>query len=414
MDSLLNKLIYARFLRSTHGVFASGSLPLCALLFVLSPLVFPPFSNAQIPVVASKNFPKPLAEKTEDGFRVPNPNPTFVFPKDHGSHPDFKIEWWYLTGHLFGPTNERFGFQATFFRRAGSPPNTQPLPENRFRSNEIYLFHAALLDTRTGQFLHHERLARAGWEATSSSDGPNLKVGDASLQMPDPTRERFLLEAHIRDAASFSLILNPAKPLVVFGKDGVSRKGNSDTAASWYLTFPRLRTEGIVQIGDTKIPVHGETWMDHEISSSQLTDNQSGWDWAGIQLDDGREIMTYRLRLKDGSTDPASALSWVSRQGQTTQYGAEQFRWEGRGVWRSPHTQAQYPLPVLLTCPDPDTGATLELTLQPLAMDQELGGAQSGLSYWEGACNVLKAGQKIGSAYVELTGYSGDLSKRLK
>jgi predicted secreted hydrolase len=370
--------------------------------------------------------PPPLIERTEDGFRVPQPQPTFQFPKDHGSHPEFKIEWWYLTGHLFGPAKERFGYQVTFFRRAGAPRNPgSPIPprtplgqefaqNERFGSNEIYLLHVALLDLRTGKFLHQERLVRTGWEAASSSEGLDVKVSDSSLRMPEPATERFALEAYLRDKASLTLSLEPVKPLVVFGKDGVSRKGNSNTAASWYLTFPRLRTEGEIQLNGVRIPVHGETWMDHEISSSQLTGEQSGWDWAGIQLADGREIMTYRLRHKDGSTDPASALTWVSASGQTTQFGADQFQWKGRGIWTSPNTEARYPLPVVLSCPDPETGNPVELTLEPLALNQELGGKQNGLAYWEGACRVLKAGKEIGSAYVELTGYSGDLSQRLK
>jgi len=356
----------------------------------------------------------PLAKETEDGFLVPHPHPKFEFPRDHGSHPDFKIEWWYLTGHLFGPQNERFGYQATFFRRSGPKTPASSSHSERFRTDEIHLFHAALLEERTGTFLHQEQLLRTGWNAQSSATKLSVQIGDASLRASETDHELFQLESHIRDAAHFNLQLRPTKPLVVFGKDGISRKGDSPTAASWYLTFSRLNTEGSLRIGSRTIPVHGETWMDHEISSSQLTGEQSGWDWAGIQFEDGREIMTYRLRRKDGSTDPASSLSWVSADGKTTQYSAQEFRWEADGKWKSPHTSAQYPLPVRLTCTDPATGTPVEFLLKPIALDQELGGSKSGLAYWEGACRVLRDGKVVGSAYVELTGYSNDLSERLK
>lgn len=365
-------------------------------------------------------FPKPLSELTSEGFLVPQPHPQLRFPRDHGSHPGFKIEWWYLTGHLFGPKNERFGYQATFFRRAGSPPqnSANPSGSTRFRSDEIHLFHAAILDTRSRKFHHTERLARTGWDAASSPEQLHVRVGDASLTQTDPKLERFELQAQLPGEAKadsgFSLQLEPLKPLVLFGEDGVSRKGDSETAASWYLTFSRLKTHGELTLEGQQFAVSGETWMDHEISSSQLTETQAGWDWAGIQLQDGREIMTYRLRKKDGSTDPASALTWVDPSGKTRHFSANEFRWESRGQWTSPRSKANYPLPAALLCKDPETGEPLELLLQPLALDQELDGKLTGLAYWEGACEVFCKGRPIGSAYVELTGYAHDLSQRLR
>ncbi len=371
--------------------------------------------------------PQPLQAITSEGFRVPQEGHTFTFPQDYGSHPDFKVEWWYLTGHLFGPAKERFGFQATFFRRATAPRNSASsgsgegssggggeLPAERFRSDEVFLFHAALLDVNTGRFIHSERLARSGWDATADTSGLSVRVGDARLQATNPAGDRCALNASIRDEAGFSLEMEPLKPLVVFGKDGVSRKGDSPTAASWYLTFPRLKASGTLRLKERILPVTGEVWMDHEISSSQLTEDQAGWDWAGIQFEDGREIMVYRLRRKDGSTDPASALSWVDGSGKTTHYAASQFRWEASGKWKSPRSGAEYPLPVRLVAPDPATGKDAEWVLQPLAADQELDGSVSKVPYWEGACRVMKDGKPVGSAYVELTGYAGALGRALK
>jgi predicted secreted hydrolase len=368
------------------------------------------------PLLADAN-PKlpPLAEHTTDGFQVPQPAHTFEFPRDHGSHPDFKVEWWYVTGHLFeAGTRERFGFQATFFRRAGAPPNKTTTRSGAFRSDQLYLFHAALLEVRSGKFLHTERLSRAGWDASSAEDTLDVHLNGNRLFLDPAQADTFRLDSRIRTESRLQLTLRPKKPLVVFGEDGVSRKGDSPDAASWYLTFPRLAAEGQLQLHGKTFAVGGEAWMDHEISSSQLTQEQSGWDWAGIQFDDGREIMVYRLRRQDGSTDPASALFWVDSAGKTVRYGPDSFLWEGAGQWRSPRSDASYPLPVRLTVPDPETGRRAEFFLEPLGADQELGDGKSGIPYWEGACRVMERGKVLGSAYVELTGYAGSLKRALK
>jgi predicted secreted hydrolase len=370
---------------------------------------------AQCPyAVAAPTLP-PLAEHTADGFLVPQPGHTFEFPKDHGSHPGFKVEWWYVTGHLFEVgTKERFGFQATFFRRAGAPPGKAVKNSGAFRSDQLFLFHAALLEVRTGKFIHAERLSRAGWDASSAEDTLDVQHHGNRLFL-DPTQpETFHLDTRIRNEARLQLTLRPRKPLVVFGEDGVSRKGDSPEAASWYLTFPRLAAEGQLRLDGKTFNIGGEAWMDHEISSSQLTQEQTGWDWAGIQFEDGREIMVYRLRRKDGSSDPASALFWVDAAGKTVRFGADAFRWEGAAQWRSPRSGGSYPLPVRLSVPDPATGLNTEFFLEPLAADQELGDSGSGIPYWEGACRVKANGKVVGSAYVELTGYAGSLNRALK
>jgi predicted secreted hydrolase len=368
----------------------------------------------QLANAANPTLP-PLAERTADGFLVPQTGRTFEFPKDHGSHPGFKVEWWYVTGHLFEVgTGERFGFQATFFRRAGAPPGEKVRKSGAFGSDQLFLFHAALLEVRTGKFLHAERLSRVGWDASSAEDTLDVQLNGNRLFLDPAQPETFHLDTRIRNDARLQLTLRPRKPLVVFGEDGVSRKGDSPEAASWYLTFPRLAAEGRLQYGGKEFTLGGEAWMDHEISSSQLTQEQTGWDWAGIQFEDGREIMVYRLRRKDGSTDPASALYWVDAAGKTVRFGSEAFRWEGAAQWRSPRSGASYPLPVRLSVPDPATGESTEFFLEPLGADQELGDSASGIPYWEGACRVKSNGRVVGSAYVELTGYAGSLSRALK
>jgi predicted secreted hydrolase len=205
--------------------------------------------------------------------------------------------------------------------------------------------------------------------------------------------------------AVLKLELEAVKPLVIFGEDGVSRKGAAESAASHYLTFPRLKATGSVKLGTQEHRVSGEAWMDHEFSSSQLDEGQTGWDWAAIQLRDGREVMVYRMRRADGSTDAASSLTWIAQDGSIQK---APFAWKALERWKSPHSGAEYPNRVRIE----SEGEVFEL--HPRALDQEQGGSITGLPYWEGACEVRDArGQVIGSAFLELAGYAGDLRRYL-
>ena len=346
-----------------------------------------------------------IPERTADGFTVPRPNPTFNFPRDHGSHPDFKIEWWYLTGHLYTAETQprRFGFQATFFRSA-SPLETAARPgPAAFGHDQIYLAHMALIDVGTGRFLHQERLNRAGWDAAADTTTLAVRNGDWSLRFIQPGSEVMQLSGGIKAEARFTLNLTPTKPLVRFGENGYSRKGAAPTAASYYLTFPRLAASGQLTLGGVTLPVTGEAWMDHEYSSSQLDQNQVGWDWLSAQLKDGREIMFYRLRDRAGGTDPASTLTWIGREGSAVK---APYRWEPLTYWTSPKTGARYPQRIRLVTTDPENGRETVFNVVPFHPDQELGGSLGGVTYWEGACRLLaEDGSEAGSAYLELTGY---------
>ena len=341
---------------------------------------------------------------TANGFALPQPGHRFEFPRDHGSHPEFKIEWWYVTGHLFASPERRFGFQATFFRYAGprSPGATVTAG-----SDDIFLAHMAVTDVTTGKFIHQERLNRSGWDAFAARDTLDVANGNWSLRLADAAANRFQLVGGVRAEAGFALELTSTKPLVVFGENGVSRKGADAAAASYYLTLSRLHADGELSLGAEKLHVTGEAWMDHEISSSQLSGGQVGWDWLSVQFNDHRELMLYRLRRQDGSADPASTLTWVDAAGRTQRAA---FTWEVLDRWQSPTTGASYPARILLTATDPATSTPVKLTIEPLAKDQELTGTLGGIPYWEGACRVRDAaGREIGSAYLELTGYARNL-----
>lgn len=365
-------------------------------------------------------------------FALPEPGRVFRFPADHGSHPEFKIEWWYLTGHLTSEGGQRHGFQATFFRRASdlwpAPPpvgtnaptavHTTPAPSQpNFANDEFFLAHMAWLDVSTKTFRHEERLNRRGWDARAATNRLEVRNGNWSLKDlgPDaqghPTLE---LRGGIQADLFWRMTLVPKKPLVVFGTNGVSRKALEPSAASHYLTFPRLAVTGELRRGSKAERIEGEAWMDHELSSSQLGEGQVGWDWTSIQFFDGRELMAYRMRRDDGSTDAFSTVAWIAKDGRVSQWGPDRFTWRGEGRWKSPRSGGTYPATVLLTVPEPDGHPGPTLRIEPLCADQELSGGIGGVPYWEGACRVLDAsGQEIGRAFVEMTGYAGHLRRAL-
>lgn len=355
----------------------------------------------------------PLDPATTDGFAVPKEGQGFEFPRDHGSHPQFKIEWWYVTGHLQSTTDQhRFSYQATFFRRS-APTNTADLSP-AFGASQVYLAHMAVLDVTNGQFLHQERLNRGGWDASSELSGLAIQNGNWSLKMRE-TGPIMDLTGSVRNEAALQLTLKPEKPLVIFGTNSVSRKGADSTSASHYLTFTRVQTEGSLTFGGKPHQVSGLSWMDHEMSSSQLSPNQTGWDWSCLQLKDGREIMVYVMRRADGTVDPFSTLAWVDRAGKAQHFGADSFQFQTTGRWKSPQTGAEYPIKRVLIAPDPEGGPPIRFVLRPLAKAQELTGGLGGVAYWEGGCRVENTyGEEVGQAFLELTGYTGDLEKSFR
>ncbi len=358
----------------------------------------------------------PAADKATSeigGFEIPKPGRKFTFPRDHGSHPEFSIEWWYLTGHLRTQAGGPFGFQATFFRRSTSPSHssTNAPRSAAFGHQQLFLAHMAFVDVSAQRFYHQERLNREGWDAYATTNTLDVRNGNWTLHLSDhgatPT---LLLRGSCCAEIAFELSLHPLKPLVAFGTNGVSRKAAEPSAASHYLTFPRLRAQGTVAIRGAQSAVTGEAWMDHEFSSSQLGEGQVGWDWASIQLQDGRELMAYRMRRNDGTTDPFSTLAWIQPSGEIQHLNANQFSWEVLSRWKSPTSGAEYPSRLRLNTVDPASGKPFSVVLQPLVLDQELRGDIGGIAYWEGACRVENtSGQPIGNAYLELTGYAGTL-----
>lgn len=358
------------------------------------------------------------SERTADGFRIPQAGGELAFPAVHGSHPDHRIEWWYLTGHLFAG-GRRFGMQATFFRLAQRPVLDDA--DAAFGDSQLYLAHFAVTDVAGGRFLHEERLNRQGWDAGARVGDLELWNGNWSLKrlsglgsLEDGGSMRLM--GGVRSEAAVDLVLETAKPAVRFGRDGVSRKGDEPAAVSLYVTFPRLKARGLLRIDGRDLEVTGSLWMDHEVSSSQLGREQVGWDWVSVQFDDGRELMAYVLRKPDGSPDQHSTLAWIETDGRVTHRYAGEFEWEPGGIWESPETGGRYPIRPRFGSIDPTSGKERRFFLRPVMEAQEMTGGLGGVAYWEGACDVLdEAGGEVGRAYLELTGYTGDdLQKRLR
>ena len=293
------------------------------------------------------------------------PGKKFDFPRDHGAHPEFRTEWWYVTGWLDGP----LGFQITFFRARPDEASDNP---SRFNPRQLLFAHAAISDPKRGRLLHDQRAARAGFSlAHAELDRTGVWIDDWRLEL-----EGHRYEAKI-EARDFQLELTLfAKDVVLQGDAGFSRKGHRAEEASYYYSRPQLNVIGKL---NGKV-VGGTAWLDHEWSSAYLAPEAAGWDWAGINLLDGRSLTAFQMRGKEGGihyTSPGSSFRVLR-------------------TWRSPRTGVTYPVSMEVN----------GLRLEPLMDDQELDSrASTGTIYWEGAVSAYRDKSLLGRGYLELTGY---------
>ena len=346
---------------------------------------------------------------TDEGYRIPTEYPKFNFPQDHGSHPEFRIEWWYITGHLTDSDLDRYGFQATFFRYALKPNATAG--SSSFGNEHIYMAHMALSDIENKKFYHEERLNRDGWDAFCSTNKMMMQNGNWTLNQSE--NKTIFLNATIQEDIDLKLTLDPTQPHVIFGENGLSKKGKDPSACSWYITYPRMQVTGNMILNNKIINLKGEAWMDHEISSSQLSKTQVGWDWLSVRFEDESELMLYILRDQDGKPDPYSKLIWINENGQLTHMGPDSFKWKSKRSWYSKKSDSNYPVENTLSGTKPN-GEKFELHIVPLFDQQELTGELGGIAYWEGACDIYENNTKTGEAYMELTGYNESLESQLR
>ena len=342
------------------------------------------------------------------GFARADGPRSLVFPQDHGPHDDFRTEWWYYTGNLAADTDERFGYQLTFFRKALLPPDERATRPSDWAADQVYMVHFALTDVAGGEHRSFERLGRGATGLAGAQAVPyRVWLDDWSVEefaggaAGSPAR----LRASAKDI-SLDLTLRDLKGPVLQGDHGYSRKGPEPGNASYYYSLPRIATTGTVTVGGRTFDVDGLSWMDHEFSTSALGKDQAGWDWFSLQLDDGSELMVFQLRRADGSIDGFSSGTLIAPDGSTRTLGPGDFTLQPTGQWRSPRTGATYPSGWVLTVPTAD----LRLTITPHLADQEM---NVSYAYWEGA---VKADGTIGdkplsgNGYVELTGYSGSMA----
>jgi predicted secreted hydrolase len=323
-----------------------------------------------------------------------------VFPSDHGSHPQFRTEWWYVTGWLTTEHGEPLGFQITFFR---SKPDIDESNPSAFTPHQLLIAHCALSDPNRGRLWQDQRVRRAGLGLAEAAAGDtHVWIDSWSLQRGETGYTSKI------DAENFSinLTLRETQAVLPNGDAGVSRKGPSPTAASHYYSLPHLHVAGAITRQGAADRVTGEAWLDHEWSSEYLDSQAVGWDWIGVNLDDGAALMAFRIRGTRGEQRWAGGtLRSADGHVQILQPGDVEFR-AGR-QWISPRTRIGYPVQWLVRA------GSREFDLEPLLDDQENDTRlSSGAIYWEGAVRAYEQHRLVGRGYLELTGYGERLRLR--
>jgi predicted secreted hydrolase len=345
-------------------------------------------------LLATRATAQPIDRQSSDvtPFAQVVPGYEITFPRDEGSHPDFRLEWWYITGWL-NEGSRPVGFQVTFFR---ARPDLKHHNPSRFTPHQIVIAHAALSDPGVGRLSHAQRTARGGMGLAGADEGrTRVWIDDWML-----AREGGVYRCRIpAPEASLDLIFHPAQPPLLQGDAGLSRKGPRPGSASYYYSLPHLKVSGTIGRDGKALPAAGIGWLDHEWSSQYLDDEAAGWDWAGINLDDGSALMAFRMRGKDGGRFWAGG-TLRAPDGRVRVFSPDEVAFLPLREWRSPRTGAAYPVACRIRA------AGLELQLEPLFDDQEHDTrASTGTIYWEGAVRATRAGRHAGLGYLELTGY---------
>lgn len=337
-------------------------------------------------------------------WRLALPGWQYEFPRDHHLHADFKTEWWYFTGRLTDDKGDVFGYQLTFFRQGLRPPEARGGTTSRFIVDDLKFAHFAISDIRGQQFHFEQKLSRGAF-AEAGFDGNDrlVWIDDWSLELA--TDGTFILRAH-DGATKLELNLQSAKLFAVHGEHGVSQKADGRGHASHYFSATRLVTNGVLNLGGKSLTVRGESWLDREWASNQLTANQVGWNWFSLQFDDNSELMLYQMRTRDGGLDPNSSGTYVASDGTVQHLRREDYQLTPTKFWTSKASNARYPVAWQLTVPklNLQCGISTPLETQELVLHP--------VAYWEGLIDLqgAHAGVKLrGHGYMELTGYAGAL-----
>lgn len=327
---------------------------------------------------------------------VPRP---LVFPRDFGAHPEFRVEWWYLTGWLDAAAGGApLGFQITFFRVR--PDITEG--RSALSANRLLIAHAAIADPAAGQLLADEAIARATPGAVFASQA------DTDLRLDRWTFTREAASGIYRGnipARGFALQFSarPTQPLLLQGKAGWSQKGPFEAQASYYYSEPQLEVEMVLTRSGTRETRRGRAWLDHEWSSTLLDARAAGWDWIGMNLADGSALTAFQMRAREAAPDapPLWAYASLRAAGGTPRiYSPQEVSFRTLETWTSPRTRTRWPVAQAIRVGE------CEFRTRPLMQDQELDSRRStGAIYWEGASTLLEAGAEVGRGYLEMTGY---------
>lgn len=357
----------------------------------------PPNDEASIDVAAAMSSPA-------EGFAKADSVRDFIFPRDHAAHDRYKLEWWYFTGNLTSADGRRFGYQFTIFRNALTPqPDT--LRQSAWYSEQLYFANFALTDVKNEKFYFEEKFSTAGNSLAGTSLQPlRIFIEDWQISsldsMSDLALPTFRVKAKAKDFA-IDLTLESEKKAVLHGERGLSQKSSTRGNASYYYSFTRMNTTGEIKISGETHSVGGYSWMDREWSTSALKENQVGWDWFSLQLDDTTEIMYFQIRNSRGEAD-FSKGTYVFADGESEFIVGDEITLSPTSEWQNA-AGSSYPSAWLLSFPSKD----IKLRLKPLIADQEFRGS---VRYWEGAIKIsgTKSGKPIsGYGYAELTGYHG-------
>jgi predicted secreted hydrolase len=321
---------------------------------------------------------------------------TLEFPRDHGAHPDYRIEWWYLTGWLDAPGMASIGYQMTFFR---TRTDIDPANPSGFSAKQLMIAHAAIADPARGALMHEERLVRAGFGAASAATEDTdvhlarwrfWRLADGSYRCTLPARS-FTLEFDAR----------PTQPLLLQGTAGFSRKGPDPSQASYYYSQPQLEVRARLTRDGRTEQRSGHGWLDHEWSSAVLAPEAAGWDWVGMNFDDGSALTAFEIRPRAAGDAAIHAYAALRPRGEPLRtYGPDEVRFTPIDAWTSPRTHARWPVGQQLRVGD------RTFRTQPLMNDQELDSRRtSGTVYWEGASRLFESDRPVGRGYLEMTGY---------
>ncbi|WP_182083862.1 carotenoid 1,2-hydratase [Aureimonas sp. ME7] len=331
-------------------------------------------------------------------FPTVAPGMPLAFPADHGAHPAFRTEWWYVTGWLQTEGGAELGFQVTFFRTRPGAGEANP---SRFAPAQVLFAHAALSDPAIGRLLHGERSAREGFGLARAATG-DADVAIRDWRLRREADGRFTTSVQTPDFA-YTLAFQPTQGIFLQGDEGFSRKGAGRGEASYYYSMPQLDVSGTLTRGGKIERVTGRAWLDREWSSQFLSPGATGWDWTGLNLDDGGALVAFRIRGREEEAIYAGG-SFRRPDGSIVRLGPDDIRFEPVRRWRSERTGATYPVEQVLILRLPE--GERRLSLKPLFDDQELDGRAGGLPvYWEGAVRT-----DGGRGYLELTGYTSPLS----